>query len=135
MNVESIPWSDLSVGIDITVRHNVGGRDCGQGGVVECFDHDSVTVVGPDGCRHSFDRRRVLNLTVEVPLPTEECLQFGEDCSGPVDFHSVDGNRAWPRCEYHFAERLKRYENSIERYANSDVEPEWFDPSFAGESW
>jgi len=31
--------------------------------------------------------------------------------------------------------RLERYENSIERYADSDVAPSWFDPSYAGERW
>ena len=30
---------------------------------------------------------------------------------------------------------LDRYENSIERYADSDVPPDWFDPAAAGERW
>jgi hypothetical protein len=30
---------------------------------------------------------------------------------------------------------LDRRENSIERWADSDVPPPWFDPTFAGERW
>jgi hypothetical protein len=64
------------------------------------------------------------------------CLESGDDCAGPVGYHTVGrATRAWPRCEHHAALRQDRYENSIERYADSDVAPSWFDPSYAGESW
>ena len=74
--------------------------------------------------------------TPEV-LDAEECLEHGveSECRGPVEMHTTDGRRSWPRCTKHAADRLARFENSIERYADSDVEPSWFDPSYAGESW
>ena len=68
-----------------------------------------------------------------------ECLNdHGENtCRGPVEFHSIDPGRtqAYPRCEHHWAERLAQRERSIERYADSDVPPSWFDPTLAGERW
>jgi hypothetical protein len=67
-----------------------------------------------------------------------ECIDEGmDDCSGPVEWHSVDPGRAqaFPRCEKHWGERLDRRENSIERYEFSDVPPDWFDPANAGEEW
>lgn len=68
-----------------------------------------------------------------------ECLDDrGEGtCRGPVEYHSVDPGRASavPRCDHHWGERLRRRENSIEAYENSDVAPGWFDPTYAGERW
>lgn len=64
------------------------------------------------------------------------CLEEGDDCKGPVEFHTTGrSHQAWPRCEHHQKGREDRYENSLERYADSDVAPEWFDPADAGESW
>ena len=73
-------------------------------------------------------------------LTTEDCLEYGRPdspCRGPVEYHSVDPGRstAVPRCSKHWNERLERYDNSIERWANSDVEPAWFSPADAGERW
>lgn len=64
-----------------------------------------------------------------------KCLQENGDCQGLVEMRSLDGVKWWPRCEYHWAKRLDSYDNSIERYAHSSVAPDWFDPSYAGESW
>ena len=70
-----------------------------------------------------------------------ECLDYRPDepslCRGPVEFHSIDPGReaAHPRCEKHWGERLDRREQSMERYATSDVEPAWFDAADAGEHW
>ena len=68
-----------------------------------------------------------------------ECLDDrGEGtCSGPVEYHSIDPGRqrAFPRCDLHWNERLDRRQNSMEMYADSDVAPSWFDPSYAGERW
>lgn len=63
------------------------------------------------------------------------CLEHGSDCSGRVEYCAVPGGNAFPRCSYHFEQRLDRYENSIERYADSDVAPDWFDPTYCGERW
>jgi len=69
-------------------------------------------------------------------VSASNCLEYGEDCNGSVEFHTVGSSlRAWPRCEFHAEKRWERYENSIERYADSDVAPDWFDASIAGESW
>lgn len=66
-----------------------------------------------------------------------ECLDRHDGgCQGPVEYHTTGtSGSAWPRCTRHQEARWARYENSIERYADSDVAPEWFDPSYAGESW
>lgn len=61
----------------------------------------------------------------------------GDDCTGPVDLWYSGGlnGRSWPRCTYHGEQRLNRYENSSERWADSDCPPSWFDPAYAGERW
>lgn len=65
-----------------------------------------------------------------------ECLERGDDCSGPVEYHLTGrATKAWPRCAFHQERRSERYENSMERYADTDVVPDWFDSSYAGESW
>lgn len=67
-----------------------------------------------------------------------ECLDDrGENtCSGPIEYHSVGRGNAFPRCDHHFNQRLHRYETSdLERYADSDIAPAWFDPTYAGERW
>ena len=69
--------------------------------------------------------------------PTE-CLEHGPDCKGKVEYHITPNRtdmKAFPRCEYHWAKRLDDYENSMEKYAESHVAPDWFDPAYAGESW
>jgi hypothetical protein len=69
-------------------------------------------------------------------LESDECLEYGPDCRGSVEYHTVGSSiRAWPRCEFHIEQRLEQYEDSIEMYADSDVEPDWFDPTIAGERW
>lgn len=62
-----------------------------------------------------------------------ECLDGPDGCSGPVEYRTTDGYRAWPRCERHFDERLDR-EESYRSY-DSDSPPSWFDPAYAGERW
>lgn len=66
---------------------------------------------------------------------TLECIEDPDDCRGTVEYRSVPGGSAVPRCVAHFDARLARYENGIERYANSDIAPSWFDPTYAGERW
>lgn len=64
------------------------------------------------------------------------CLNANVECSGPVEYHFTGSStKAWPRCDFHQALREAAYENSMERYADSDVAPSWFDPSVAGERW
>lgn len=78
---------------------------------------------------------------MSAPAEPQEPLECLDDhdgkCRGLVEYHSLDPGRyrAFPRCDFHWDRRLRRRENSIERYADSDVAPSWFDPSYAGESW
>ena len=74
---------------------------------------------------------------IEVPLDADECLNYGPDGKGPVDYWYSGGlnGRSWPRCDFHGQERLRQHDESIEKYADSDVAPSWFDPSYAGERW
>jgi hypothetical protein len=74
----------------------------------------------------------------ETEDPEElECMEGPEGCRGQVEYHSIDPGRAkaFPRCERHWGRRLDRREHSMELYADSDVVPDWFDPSIAGERW
>ena len=66
-----------------------------------------------------------------------ECLGNPEECVGPVELRGAPDGRSWPRCVFHDQQRWDSYNdpNSIERYANSDVPPSWFDPTLAGERW
>lgn len=71
-------------------------------------------------------------------LPAHACVDHPSgDCSGPVAYHTVPARDASPvaRCDHHWARRLARWEQSIERYEDSPVPPAWFDPSAAGERW
>lgn len=78
-------------------------------------------------------------LTTSVTRPqldADECLNFSEHCVGPVEYHAVGSSlKAWPRCDFHAEQREDQYENSLERYADSDIAPDWFDPADAGERW
>lgn len=82
--------------------------------------------------RHLLDEFGDEDLSVDEEL---ECLDESKDCRGDVTMWTTDGLKYWPRCEFHGERRLASYENSIERYANSDVAPSWFDPTYAGERW
>lgn len=78
--------------------------------------------------------------TSDYNLHADDCIDApygvgGGDCRGDVEYRAVPGGSAVARCEGHFERRMENYENSIERYANSDVAPDWFDPSYAGERW
>lgn len=69
-------------------------------------------------------------------LSHSECIQYqGEECYGDVEFFSPAGLGGPLRCEYHRDLRMRSYMNSIERYANSDVAPAWFDEMNCGERW
>lgn len=65
-----------------------------------------------------------------------ECLEQGPDCKGKVEWHlnpdKVDF-KTFPRCEHHQKIRLDQAEKNLELL--SDIEPGWFDPSYAGERW
>jgi hypothetical protein len=65
-----------------------------------------------------------------------ECLEHGPDCEGGVEWHlnpDRDDFKAFPRCVKHQQKRLDQAEKNLELL--SDIEPAWFDPSYAGERW
>ena len=73
-------------------------------------------------------------------LNADECLEYHDGdngCQGPVGYHwnGDPAGKTWPRCTNHQDRRERARDNSIEKYANSDVAPAWFDPADAGERW
>lgn len=73
-----------------------------------------------------------------MALAHDDCLDHGgrTACRGEVEYRMLpNAERAFPRGAAHWAERLDRWGNSIERYAHSDIAPDWFDPTIAGERW
>ena len=69
----------------------------------------------------------------------DKCLDdHGKNtCQGKTEYRyplSATG-KSFPRCEYHWDERLVEQERINDRYPDSDVMPSWFDPSYAGETW
>ena len=66
----------------------------------------------------------------------EKCLNQNDECQGSVEWRSTgDALKSWPRCTFHGEKREEQYWSSMERYANSDFAPSWFDPADAGETW
>lgn len=114
---------------------------CGQGGFLLKYDDDSLTLVNPLGTEIRFEYGDIDHIALEDEegnvIPVDPCLDQNEDCSGPVRFWYSGGmnGRSWPRCTHHGRKRLADYESSLEKYADSDVPPGWFDPSYAGERW
>jgi hypothetical protein len=133
MKTEIIGYAHATVGRDVTVWYGDGNR--GQGGVVFANDATGITIIAPGDRTCFYEWDQVDHITAEVPFDADECLEYGPDCSGPVELHWAGGQRSWPRCTHHGEQRRERYENSLERYADSDVVPDWFDPTYAGERW
>lgn len=58
-------------------------------------------------------------------------------CTGAVELRyalSSTGTQ-FPRCDGHWAERLREQERINRDYPDSPVPPAWFDPAAAGENW
>lgn len=51
-------------------------------------------------------------------LPASECLNFGSECEGQVEYRPATSptGKQFPRCEHHFAERLKSQERIVRDY-------------------
>lgn len=129
MATTEVSLNEVRIDDEITVWYDDGS--CGQGGKVVSFN--PLTIRTPyNGC---MEYDKYFAITVDRPLPAEDCINYSDDCLGPVEYHSIDSFKAFPRCRAHLAKRLTQRENSIELYANSDVAPSWFDPANAGESW
>lgn len=98
--------------------------DC-YGQIVRRDDGELVSVDGDAECRVAIDGQHT----------AAHCLDDhdGVNCRGLVELRCAPGGRSWPRCRRHAELRWQRYENSIERYADCEVVPDWFDPTYAGE--
>lgn len=75
--------------------------------------------------------------TNEFALPADECINFGVECSGDVEYRMpLSGSgKSFPRCEGHWSERLDTEERLRSDYPDSSTPPSWFDPTYAGERW
>jgi hypothetical protein len=68
-------------------------------------------------------------------LDPEECLEYGDDCQGPVEYRWPGvGEKHWPRCVYHGDRRIDNV-SELEIAAQSPLAPSWFDEADAGERW
>lgn len=115
---------------------------CGQGGRITDFDGDSVTITNPLGTTFRFEHADIHRIELEhddgTPLLDDDCLDKSADCEGGVSYWNPGhGFRSWPRCDYHGRKRIERNADpySMAAYGNSDVVPDWFDPTMAGERW
>lgn len=64
-----------------------------------------------------------------------DCLDFDGTCEGVVEYRmalSATG-QSYPRCDKHWAERIKEQERINQRYPV--MAPSDFDPGYAGERW
>lgn len=75
-----------------------------------------------------------MGIIIDYTLDSDACVNSpSENCSGSVEYRSVPGGSSVvARCEHHFDQRMERYENSLERYADSDVAPSWFHAGWGG---
>lgn len=132
MALREIQISEATPGRDVSVMQG----SWGQGGVVVEVTAETIVIRAPGDRVMSFDLDGVTRLTVDEPLPADECVQFSDECTGPVEYRAVGQSMSGPpRCEHHLQVRLEQYESSMERYAYSDARPSWFDPTYAGENW
>lgn len=79
------------------------------------------------------------------PLDDEEpeCLEHDDpaDCEGPVLYRpALSGSgESYPRCDKGYDEYVTRVQPRMdairERYPDTPTPPDWFDPTYAGESW
>lgn len=131
--IKEVQLTDLRIGDDVTVWTGSSG----QGGVVVESAGLSIAVSAPGDRRFEWDLTDVTQVTVDRPGEAEECLEYGDACSGPVEMRHSGGmnGKSWPRCARHGEERLRDREGSVEMYADSDIAPSWFDPAAAGERW
>lgn len=137
MAYRTIMTAELQVGQDVTAWGMPDGNH-GQGGIVtRITDGFFESVSGTNGeFHHTFAFEDVHHLTVDEPLPANECLEFHTgNCQGPVEYCPTppQGIRALPRCEFHNTQRWEQFESSTsERYAHSDAAPPGFNRSWGG---
>lgn len=133
MAYTEVTRDEVKVGDDLTVWYREGNQ--GQGGIVLEMGDLGIWIQSPIQS-HFFAWADVHHLTVDQPLPAEECLEFHTGkCEGPVEYCGTPphGTRALPRCEFHNNKRWEDYENSdTQKFAASSVGvvPSWYDPEY-----
>lgn len=137
MRTEYVAVEDVKLAHEYVFHFKPHGYSGRGGHVVGINDKSFVLISGTAQFENLVMRDDVHHITREVPYDAQECLEYSDACDGPVDDHWAGGinGRTWPRCTFHADQRERRYEESMERYADSDVVPDWFDPSYAGEHW
>jgi hypothetical protein len=72
-----------------------------------------------------------------VPYEADECLDFGPECSGPVENRWTGTSQGYqrPRCQHHGDLHEARGRRISGDYPDSPIAPSWFDPEYAGERW
>lgn len=131
-----IGWDEIAVGDDVTIYFKPKGYS-GQGGIVQAVTATTIDLLsGTAQHRNHHTRDEVHHVAKEVPFDAEECIEYDPDaCGGDVELFAPGNGNAFPRCRVHRERRAKSYETSMERYADSDVIPDWFDPANIGEAW
>lgn len=68
-----------------------------------------------------------------------ECIASDDPtlaCGGEVvEYWSRSGATKSARCEVHWIRHNEILDGIAHRYPDSSVAPDWFDPTYAGESW
>jgi hypothetical protein len=138
-NMVAVQATPELVGREVTVwaLSSEGKRTSGQGGIVTEVDGTKVTINAPGDRLFTWVcDTGDYECVVDEALAADKCLDFHKgDCSGEVDYRAVPNGSAVPRCVKHFDDRLNSYENSMEKYADSDCVPDWFSEADAGEHW
>lgn len=141
MNTVTVTPSPELIGQEVTVwaLSREGNFTSGQGGIVTTVEGTTVTINAPGDRLFTWVCDGInYECVIEEPLTADECLEFHRgDCSGEVDYRAVPNGTPVPRCVKHFDDRLDRYQSddSSEKYAYSDVRPDWFDEANVGEHW
>lgn len=133
-----------SVGQQVTVwgLTSDGYEGWGQGGKIVAVDGQVITLRTPVNTVEYDMADKVkfpygASVTFEEALDASECLNYGDDCQGTVDYRTpLSGTgKSFPRCDGHWSERLDRQAEIDRRYPDSPFPPADFDPAYAGESW
>jgi len=65
-----------------------------------------------------------------------DCFDHDSTCEGEVnEWASRSGITTAVRCDHHQMQKEAKLDEIAQRYPDSDVAPNWFDPTYAGERW
>lgn len=139
---------DLRAGQHVTFRQTTGQfAGCGQGGQImelRLRDRKVILSCGEAKLIREIDLNEWDDVRRHEFFPADKCelnFRFDTECKGGVDYrtHPPRGRNVIA-CDRHAEQAWSEYDfdayrDSAAYYANSDVEPSWFDPADAGEHW